>query len=666
MSSPPSSPPEYTAEYTPHIQSTPHIRLNSSNNNILDRPVKSRSTRSLLSASRRKISTTALGLYQQKRKSTDSNERLLPPEQKQYRDEESSPFQSPRSGASSKRSSWSSDRGIWPPSSPSNSNSAGPFVTPFDDPSEEVNTQTVAAKYNILPSTALLLYPEDIEKDDWLHNPDDEKDEIGCSVFSTRGVTNCGGLVLLLLGIMVLFIGYPVVSFIRGIIDKPKPVPICANDPMCISVGTIPLLKNQRIGLIDPDTPKSALTKKSFDGTTLNLVFSDEFNTDGRTFYDGDDAYWQAVDLWYGVTADLEWYDPDAIWTQNGTLNIRFDAFKNHDLNYRSGMLQSWNKLCFKGGRMEASISLPGAGDTIGFWPGFWSMGNLGRPGYASTTDGMWPYSYDDICDAGITANQSDPSGLSFLPGMRLPACTCKGEDHPSPGKSRGAPEIDALEASVGYLDPPSGAPIGSASQSLQTAPFDVFWRPDYDFLEIYDHSLTTMNDYLGSIYQQAISGVTNLNNKWYDGKEYQTYAFEYQPGPQGKVTWFVGNSATWTADARSMGPNGNIGQRVIPQEPMSMVINFGMSNGFAALNMEGLAKLMPATMRIDYIRIYQPDGETSITCDPPGYETTEYIARHPEAYNNANLTTWAQTPYQWPLNSLVNGCKAANFDESS
>lgn len=43
---------------------------------------------------------------------------------------------------------------------------------------------------------------------------------------------------------------------------------------------------------------------------------------------------------------------------------------------------------------MEASISLPGAGDTIGFWPGFWSMGNLGRPGYAATTDGLWPYSY--------------------------------------------------------------------------------------------------------------------------------------------------------------------------------------------------------------------------------------------------------------------------------
>ena len=185
------------------------------------------------------------------------------------------------------------------------------------------------------------------------------------------------------------------------------------------------------------------------------------------------------MDLWYGVTQDLEWYDPDAVTTNNGVLEIRFDAFQNHGLNYRSGMLQSWNKLCFKGGRLEASISLPGQGDTVGFWPGFWSMGNLGRPGYAATTDGLWPYSYDNVCDAGITANQSSPDGISYLPGMRLPACTCSGADHPTPGTSRSAPEIDALEASVGSLDA-LGNQIGVVSQSFQVAPFDIWYQPNY------------------------------------------------------------------------------------------------------------------------------------------------------------------------------------------
>lgn len=65
------------------------------------------------------------------------------------------------------------------------------------------------------------------------------------------------------------------------------------------------------------------MTKKGVDGKDLKLVvclafdcqqdvqlmftqFSDEFNTPGRTFYPGDDPYFTAVDLWYGVTRDLE------------------------------------------------------------------------------------------------------------------------------------------------------------------------------------------------------------------------------------------------------------------------------------------------------------------------------------------------------------------------
>jgi beta-glucanase (GH16 family) len=345
---------------------------------------------------------------------------------------------------------------------------------------ELINTQTVSEKYNIQPSEKLLLYPEDIENDDYLHNPDIiDDDHHGCTgCWSRRGMINIGGLVLILIGAFALFVGYPVVTFLGKYIAPAKAS--CSGDPMCIDAQRFPLLKHVRRGLIDPDTPKSALTRKTSSGKTQKLVFSDEFNVDGRTFYDGDDPYWQAMDIWYGVTMDLEWYDPDAVTTKDGTLNIRFDAFQNHKLNYRSGMIQSWNKMCFKGGYIETSLSLPGRGDTIGFWPGVWAMGNLGRPGYAATTDGMWPYSYDDICDAGITPNQSDPSGLSLLPGMRLPACTCDGEDHPTPGISRSAPEIDVIEASVGYLDPPDKAAVGSASQSFQAAPFDVFWRPDY------------------------------------------------------------------------------------------------------------------------------------------------------------------------------------------
>lgn len=48
---------------------------------------------------------------------------------------------------------------------------------------------------------------------------------------------------------------------------------------------------------------------------------------------------------------------------------------------------------------------------------------------------------------------------LSYLPGQRLSACTCPGENHPGPILSdgsfagRSAPEIDIFEASVPIYD---------------------------------------------------------------------------------------------------------------------------------------------------------------------------------------------------------------------
>lgn len=44
---------------------------------------------------------------------------------------------------------------------------------------------------------------------------------------------------------------------------------------LCLDVGERPLLNNLRKGLIDPDTPESAMTKKNADGKEWKLVVSD-------------------------------------------------------------------------------------------------------------------------------------------------------------------------------------------------------------------------------------------------------------------------------------------------------------------------------------------------------------------------------------------------------
>lgn len=85
-----------------------------------------------------------------------------------------------------------------------------------------------------------------------------------------------------------------------------------------------------------------------------------------------------------------------------------------------------------------------------------------------------------DACDVGTLKNQTtedgEPTaaaGLSYQPGQKLSACTCKGEDHPGPSVStgRGGPEIDILEAQIASVD---GLLRGQVSQSAQVAPYGM------------------------------------------------------------------------------------------------------------------------------------------------------------------------------------------------
>lgn len=57
-------------------------------------------------------------------------------------------------------------------------------------------------------------------------------------------------------------------------------------------LGTRPLMNNFRTTLVDPDTPEHVMWKTSGSGKKFKLVFSDEFSTEGRTFYPGEDTYW--------------------------------------------------------------------------------------------------------------------------------------------------------------------------------------------------------------------------------------------------------------------------------------------------------------------------------------------------------------------------------------
>jgi beta-glucanase (GH16 family) len=81
-----------------------------------------------------------------------------------------------------------------------------------------------------------------------------------------------------------------------------------------------------------------------------------------------------------------------------------------HDLNLKSGMLQSWNQLCFnKNAIFEVSASLPGTSDVGGFWPGVWTMGNLGRAAYGGTTEGELFHIWSDAADVQEPGRKTAP-----------------------------------------------------------------------------------------------------------------------------------------------------------------------------------------------------------------------------------------------------------------
>lgn len=226
-----SSPPDFLSA-SPRGDGPPHVRLNSgtqdafAHSDAQQRPStasRQPSSRSLTQPSRPGTApaprepglrhpTSTPSLYRNAGVA-ESAELLLPPKKsraKPFRDE--SPMRSPSAMSNaSRRTSWSSDA--------SRDSRYGPFASPFDDsraPSrngsdEDLNTQTVSEKYNILPSAGLLLFPEDVEKDDWLHNPDpNEKEKRDCDIWTRRGAVNVGSLVILSLGLLALFIGYPV------------------------------------------------------------------------------------------------------------------------------------------------------------------------------------------------------------------------------------------------------------------------------------------------------------------------------------------------------------------------------------------------------------------------------------------------------------------------
>ena len=152
----------------------------------------------------------------------------------------------------------------------------------------------------------LLLDEPDI--DDRLHVPDpirNRRQDEGESIFTMRGLINLGCLFTLIAGLLALLYVFSPPRKPNPLIDRHPASAKSAGYPLITALttpkrstmggfnlggingsGQVPDIANMPL-MVDRDTPQDVRTRVGTDGRTYNLVFSDEFNTDNRSFYPG-------------------------------------------------------------------------------------------------------------------------------------------------------------------------------------------------------------------------------------------------------------------------------------------------------------------------------------------------------------------------------------------
>lgn len=138
----------------------------------------------------------------------------------------------------------------------------------------------------------------------------------------------------------------------------------------------------------------SASVRADPPGTGWTQVFSDDFN--GTTL---DTNKWNTCHWWgpNGCTIsgnkELEWYQPDDVLVQDGTLSLRAQQRSMNGFNYTSGMIASHDKYSFKYGYTEIRAKMPNG---QGLWPAFW----------LAAQDRTWPPEIDILEILGHETNR--------------------------------------------------------------------------------------------------------------------------------------------------------------------------------------------------------------------------------------------------------------------
>lgn len=428
---------------------------------------------------------------------------------------------------------------------------------------------------------------------------------------------------------------------------------------------------------------------------THKLVFSEEFNVAERSFEDGSDPRWTALEKNDYTNDALHYYSTaNAATNQNGELVITTEAADTVILgededdpkkkarktkHFKSAMLQTWNKFCFTGGIVEAKVQLPGKSEVGGLWPAFWLLGNLARHTYVGSSQHIWPWSSNLCTEKAFYA-------------QHISACSEVAHYGFTKGVGRGSPEIDIFEVQGGkvkantgiYKESSVGQPFMSAS--FQVAPGRPDSRPGagywpgpgqwYDgltggqntslninFYGNYNHFKGDPHPEKSDYWSDAVSFNRQLEETHFNSSH--VYRLEWDVPTEekdGYLHWFLDGKLVLAINGTGIREGGTGSE--VSTEPMYILLNTavssqwgfpitcpancpckeydcnsnnyaqrcGFSDGFCDLMTKG--KKSPQ-YKIDWVRVYQDPSkkEQKIGCSTPERPTRRYIEANEKLY---------------------------------
>ena len=425
---------------------------------------------------------------------------------------------------------------------------------------------------------------------------------------------------------------------------------------------------------------------------TFELVFSDEFNSQGREFKDGSDPRWTALDKNDYTNDALHFYSPENVQiNEDGYLVIKSEA-KDTDIvgfndlkqkkeqvtkHFRSAMVQSWNKFCFTGGIIEAEVQLPGEHNIAGLWPAFWLLGNLARHTYVGSSEHIWPWS---SLDCTVKSRQS----------QKLSGCDHVGHFGMDAFLGRGAPEMDIFEVQAGsmkanngaFLKSPVGQPFLSASYQVapglpNSRPGPGEWPgPGQWYTGLTGGKNTSLNILFYGNYNHFMSDRSKTQDYWSDAISYnlqlgpkhfnQTHVYRLEwdvptETSDGYLHWFVDGELVLAINGTGVKDAG-MGS-VISTEPSYIIMNTAISKqwgfphdcptdckckefdchstdwqslcGFSYGFCDMMTQEEPPEYKVNWVRVYQDPNNPlhKVGCSTPERPTRRYIEGHPNLF---------------------------------